>query len=467
MQPSKKNRLVFKIIASYLLMSSSLMLFLLWFNHYSSSQVYVVYLDGTELGLVSDYRETESFVDDLVLRCSSLYGLDLQLEESVTFARELRVGSEPDPFAVRESIRRKVSFLTSAYLIKVDGKPLAPVSCKSELAEVMDTLIESYSDSKSIEDAGNIFEVVIVEEIKLEECRVHPESLFDAGEILSLLIDNNNPDHPEDEAVLLAGLDQQDHLFSSHFDNNDTNAVDDNKEGLGIEKTESQAEENPIRITVKTVEEKTVIKAIPFPVDHVEDQNLFVNQSEIKIPGQDGEMEVVVHIVRENGVEVDRIVIEETILEEPVTQVERIGVKKLSSGVTSMGSGSFIWPVQGEGIVYNGFKPGHTAIDIHIEHGTNILAADSGTVYFTGWGSTQGNYIIIHHGAYWTLYLHNSVNLVQKGDHVSRGQVIGRVGATGRAKGAHLHFEIREDDGSRQWRSYYQHKAVNPMQFFR
>jgi hypothetical protein len=72
-----------------------------------------------------------------------------------------------------------------------------------------------------------------------------------------------------------------------------------------------------------------------------------------------------------------------------------------------------------EYIVYNGFKPGHSAIDIHIESGTNILAAESGTVFYTGWGSTQGNYVIIHHGAYWTLYLHNSFNLANKGDSVS------------------------------------------------
>ncbi len=461
-------RKVYKGIFFFIGCSVFLLTSLLWLNHYMSSQVYVVYLDDIELGIVSDAGEIESFVDDIVIRCGDLYGLDLQPEEEITFNREIRVGSEPDPTAVRDQIRRKISFLASAYLIKVDGETLAPVACKSELDKVVETLVARYSSVSSSEDAGTVFEVTIVEEIALEECRVAPESLFSAEEVLALLTDNDNPDKPEFEATLLAASDQRSHLFSRYLDDREIIEAVGYSKALAAEKAGSRAQESEIRIHVKTLEELTTIIAIPFQVDYVEDYNLFVNQSEIDIPGQDGAKEVVFHIVRENGLEVERITIEETILEEPVTQVERVGVKALpADGGSSRGSGSFIWPVQGEGIVYNGFKPGHSAIDIHIESGTNILAADSGTVYFTGWGSTQGNYIIIQHGAYWTLYLHNSVNLVQKGDSVSRGQVIGKVGATGRAKGAHLHFEIREDDGSRQWRSYYQHKAVNPMQFFR
>jgi len=458
----------YKGIYFFISCTAFLLTALLWLNQYISSQVYVVYLNDIELGIVSDAGEIESFVDNLVIRCGDLYGLDLQPEEEITFNRELRIGSEPDPTAVRDQIRRKITFLASAYLIKVDGKPLAPVACKSELDKVLETLVAGYNGENSGEETGTVLEVAIVEEIKLDECRVDPESLFSAEEVLALLTNNDNPDNPEFEAVLLAASDQRPRLLSRYLDDREMIEAGGYFAALAAEKAGSRAQESEIRIHVKTVEELTVTKAIPFQVDYVEDYNLFVNQSEIDIPGQDGEMEVVFHIVRENGLEVERITIEETILEEPVTQVERIGIKELpTGGGGGGGSGSFIWPVQGEGIVYNGFKPGHTAIDIHIEHGTNVLAADSGTVFYTGWGSTQGNYIIIQHGAYWTLYLHNSVNLVQKGDSVSRGQVIGKVGATGRAKGAHLHFEIREDDGSRQWRSYYQHKAVNPMQFFR
>lgn len=441
---------------------------LLWFNHYSSSQVYVVYLDDVELGIVHDSREIENFVDDLVIRCGNLYGLALQPGEEIVFDREFRAGSEPDPQAVCEQIRRKISFLAPAYLIKVDGKTFVPVAGQSELDKVLETLVAKYSSDSIGGESKTVLEAAIVEEVELEECRVDPEDIFSAEEVLVLLTANEQTDLSAFEDHLLAASDQLPLHLSSEFVDNDLIEAFDDAETPETVKTGSLIGESEIKIRVKTVEEITEIKAIPFGIDQVEDFKLFVSQTEIDIPGQEGLMEVIFHIVRENGTEIERITIEEKILEEPVTQVERIGIKELPTGGRSGGAGgSFIWPVQGEGIVYNGFKPGHQAIDIHIAQGTNILAADSGTVIYTGWGSTQGNYIIIHHGAYWTLYLHNSANLVQKGDYVSRGQVIGKVGATGRAKGAHLHFEVREDDGSRQWLSYYQHQAVNPMQFFR
>jgi murein DD-endopeptidase MepM/ murein hydrolase activator NlpD len=60
--------------------------------------------------------------------------------------------------------------------------------------------------------------------------------------------------------------------------------------------------------------------------------------------------------------------------------------------------------------------------------------------------------IVKHEGFYSTVYAHNSENLVQKGDFVEAGQLIAKVGQTGRASGPHLHFEVR-----------YNSKPINPM----
>lgn len=460
-------RSINKHIFTYLGCSAFLLLALLWFNHYSSSRVYVVYLDHSELGVVSDASEIESFVDDLVLRCGDLYGMDLHLEEKITFSEEFRAGVDPNPLAVRDLIRRKISFLTEAYLIKVDGEPLVPVASKSALEEVVKTLYTTYCNDKSAV-SGKLVEVTLLQDITFEECTVSPDTLYTSEELMTLLTDQDDPELPADDNLLATAHVQRGFTTSSQLAGIEALLELGNLANFAVENSVNQPAENAIKLQVKTVEEVSVIEKIPFPVEKIEDQTLFVNQTEIEIPGLDGDQEVVYHIVRVNGVEFERIVIEETPLTEPVTQVERVGVKALPASPAGGGggSGSFVWPVQGEGIIYNGFRSGHAAIDIHIASGTSVLAADSGTVWFTGWGSTQGNYIIIHHSAYWTLYLHNSVNLVNKGDRVSRGQVIGKVGATGRAKGAHLHFEVRVDDGTREWHSYYQHKAINPLQFF-
>jgi murein DD-endopeptidase MepM/ murein hydrolase activator NlpD len=75
--------------------------------------------------------------------------------------------------------------------------------------------------------------------------------------------------------------------------------------------------------------------------------------------------------------------------------------------------------------------------------GDPIYAAASGVVVFAGPLTVRGNATMIDHGwGVYSAYMHQSEILVNAGDHVEKGQLIGRVGNTGRVEGAHLHFEI-------------------------
>jgi len=125
--------------------------------------------------------------------------------------------------------------------------------------------------------------------------------------------------------------------------------------------------------------------------------------------------------------------------------------------------GNFIWPVRGRitspyGVrVLYGRKEFHAGIDIGGPSGTNIVAAESGRVSYAGYMRGFGNVIVLgHDGGYSTVYGHNSVNLVKKGQYVKKGSVIGKVGRTGNATGPHLHFEIRLSG-----------KPVNPLPYLK
>ena len=118
-------------------------------------------------------------------------------------------------------------------------------------------------------------------------------------------------------------------------------------------------------------------------------------------------------------------------------------------------SRGYIWPIMGR--ISSPFGPRgrriHTGIDITAPGGSIIRAAQSGVVTFSGSMSNYGRTVIITHtDGYQTLYAHNSVNLVTRGQRVNQGDPIAKVGATGNATGNHCHFEVR-----------YNGVAINPM----
>ncbi len=90
----------------------------------------------------------------------------------------------------------------------------------------------------------------------------------------------------------------------------------------------------------------------------------------------------------------------------------------------------------------------HTGVDIAADVGTPVRAAASGTVVFAGFNPIYGRLIKIDHGnGYVTWYGHNRANLVEVGDEVKKGQIIARVGSSGRSSGPHLHFAIQGEGG--------------------
>lgn len=104
---------------------------------------------------------------------------------------------------------------------------------------------------------------------------------------------------------------------------------------------------------------------------------------------------------------------------------------------------AYMWPVRGW--VTQRFSARHRGWDIATVYAAYVYAARSGRVRTVRWDDTGYGYmVIIDHGDGWnTLYAHLKGALVQPGQWVNQGDIIGRVGGTGRATGPHVHFEIR------------------------
>jgi murein DD-endopeptidase MepM/ murein hydrolase activator NlpD len=92
----------------------------------------------------------------------------------------------------------------------------------------------------------------------------------------------------------------------------------------------------------------------------------------------------------------------------------------------------------------NGEMKYHDGTDIAAPLGTPIRAVAGGRVIESGPKGTYGNAVVIETGdGRKMLYAHNNQNFVQVGDWVSQGEQIAEVGATGRATGPHVHFEVK------------------------
>jgi murein DD-endopeptidase MepM/ murein hydrolase activator NlpD len=106
-------------------------------------------------------------------------------------------------------------------------------------------------------------------------------------------------------------------------------------------------------------------------------------------------------------------------------------------------------PLDGAPAINRGFGNGHNGIDYAAASGTPVYAADAGTVTFEGWGQNNswmtgmaGICVLLKHGDKYTGYAHLSRTVIDSGQQVSKGQLIGYSGATGAATGPHLHFEV-------------------------
>lgn len=127
-------------------------------------------------------------------------------------------------------------------------------------------------------------------------------------------------------------------------------------------------------------------------------------------------------------------------------------MERSSSMPSQGGTGKFIWPCTGPITSYFGWRTHpvfgttryHSGMDIAVDTGTPIKAADSGTVVYAGWMGGYGYAVMIDHGGgLVTIYGHNSELNCSEGQAVSQGQVISYAGSTGWSTGPHCHFEVR------------------------
>ena len=197
---------------------------------------------------------------------------------------------------------------------------------------------------------------------------------------------------------------------------------------------------------------KTLKSEVEGEKEKIVAKKAIVDGKKAELDGKVADMNVTISQI--NGdIETLRIAYDEAEKEEAALK-KRLQTELSGSTTTaSFDGGTFAWPTPGYGAItsqYGGrmhptlkvYKV-HTGLDIGAPMGATVVAGDDGTVVKAEYNVAYGNYIVINHGnGYSTLYAHNSVLYVSKGQFVTRGQTIAKVGSTGYSTGPHCHFEV-------------------------
>ncbi|QGG47067.1 M23 family metallopeptidase [Heliorestis convoluta] len=361
------------------------------------------------------------------------------------------------------SASQKEEVQEPACQIFIDGEPLFAVSSTEE-ADKLIKHIKHYFSYMQATDGMEVVDVQIKEQISYQEVEVAPEDILTYEDALNQLIEG------KDEKIRYV-VEAGDNLWTiankhgmNWMELRKANAQLDNENNLKIG-DEIYLNRPSYYLTVQSTFKVQAEETIPFKTQVERDNNLRTGTVRVKQEGQRGTKLATYIVSKENDIQIENNLIDEKVLKEPVSRIEVRGnqaVQVASRGSVASynggGNGTLSWPTNGRritsGFGYRG-REFHTGIDIDLRTGDPVFAAGNGVVVFAGWNGGYGNLITVDHGnGLQTRYAHLSQIHVSVGQSVSRGNVIGLGGSTGRSYGPHLHFEVRQNGSAQNPRSY-------------
>ncbi|MEQ2444417.1 M23 family metallopeptidase [Pseudoflavonifractor intestinihominis] len=404
---------------------------------------YVVSVDGVTLGVVSDPEVFEGAMERVEARASDILGYDYTLDNAVTYDFALTEKDKLSNVGDFETyLFDQIGEVMKSYVLKVNGQFIGAAQDETSLTAMLDAIKAPYVNE-------NTTSAEFVESVSISRQYTPSDVEQDLSAMEARLTANTNGqttyEVQKGDTFMQIAYDNDMSLSELEALNPD---VDINNIYIG--QILNVREVIPF-LSVQTTETITYQEAIASPVEEVEDDSMYQGDTKVLDAGSEGLAEITADVTYVNGNERERNITNNVTITEPTAKVIAVGTKERPSWLPT---GSFIWPVYGNITSYFGYRyifgsySYHSGIDIAAAYGTGIQAADGGTVIWAGTGTgsnwSYGKYVIIDHGnGYQTYYAHCSSLLVSVGDKVYQGQVIARVGSTGRSTGNHCHFQVK------------------------
>lgn len=454
--------------------------------------IYQVYLDGEKIGLINSKDDLYSLINQEQKEIKEEYDVNqvyppkgFKIIRHNTYANQLSTVEN-----VYESIKSKKQFTIKGYSITIKGslEGLEPqyiyVIDKDIFEEALESVVETFigearfqqyltSSQPTVTTTGMIIENMYFDEtitIKESYISVDENIYTDVNDLTKFLLFGTNTNYKE---YKVKQGDTIENIAEANGINSNAllmvnDGIDTEDTLLAIGQKLNVAAITPVLSLVYdailTEDQETM-----YNTTYENDSTMYVGKTKVKTQGVKGIDRVTsaVRIINGQRSENATTLGSETI-KAPQNEVVLKGTKKYTINIGPQNpvtiSGSWAWPTNKGYIVTSWFGyrmlykkwDFHDGIDISgTGKGSPIYAANDGVVYCSGYdisrskqqcGTVSGGQVIIidHQNGYYTMYAHmvKGSQRVKTGDKVSRGQVIGGMGATGQATGVHVHFAL-------------------------
>jgi murein DD-endopeptidase MepM/ murein hydrolase activator NlpD len=419
----------------------------------NSNNAYAVFIDGQKAALVADKDEAKAVLDRLVAAKEAAIGQAVTTVQQVEINKVKAKGVKLTGQELEALLAGRLDFTTAGVAVLVNGQQVFVLESRQVAEKLIDETKRYHLRKKT--DNVQVASMTVEEDISFKTVEIGIGEYYDYDTALNLLVNGT-------EKTERYQVSSGESLWTIARDHNlrieDLRAANPwlKSDRIQIGDELNLVKQNPL-INVVAVLTQSVKESIPFTTKFVNDSSLYRGQDRIVQAGQRGEREVVYQLVQKNGLTVEKKELEAKVLNKPVERVVNRGTKVIVASRGSGEAGKIGWPASGQITSPYGTRSGtfHSGIDIAAPLGTSIRAALAGTVTFVGWQGAYGNMIDIDHGnGVSTRYAHNSANLVTVGQEVNAGDIIARVGNTGRSTGPHVHFEVRINGQARNPLNY-------------
>lgn len=402
-----------------------------------------VIVNGKTIGIIDNTENFNEILADVKnLTSIATKGEEKQFDVKL-MPKIIKGKSITTDYELRQNLLADCDNMIEGIAVYVNGALMAGSLNEAEVYAVLDEIKNSYIGKNEATKVEFVDDVVPQEEL------VPITQVYNKKDLKKILLGKNKRKevYEVQEGDSFAYIAEKFDMTEKELD--DINKEINKKITIG-DKINVLNSQQKIRVRTEYIEK--YIAEIDYKTKEVKDNNRYKGQKVITQQGVPGEMETTSTVIKINDEELDRIPITEKRKKQPVTKVVAIGTRQAPKELPvvddyiSADNSGWIRPCSGPVTSKMGYRWGrlHAGYDIGGKYGAGIYAATGGKVLSAKYDGAYGNCVKVSVGnGTVVLYAHMSKMSVKAGQIVEKGQLLGRIGSTGRSTGPHLHFEVR------------------------